>query len=224
MTRYGFAIILAASVMAPACTDNIPQPPPPTGDTTGGQTTTFDHDNSQINPFDLLARIQQEGPPRYTSHVHSCAKVRYATLGNVLASLGINPANNANNAVAAGSLYSSGFNALGGPNYANRIRENILVSTSGASREFDIFAAGAPETLTTLAPNNTFARCPGVQVIDTSTTPATCRADGITCLIGFPATATHLSLCNLSIQNASTPAIGQQLAVAAMLAAAYTCE
>jgi len=222
MTRYGFAIILAASVMAPACTDNIPTPPPNSGATTGGTTTTFDHDNSQINPFDLLARIQQEGPPRYTSHVHSCSKVRYATLGNVLTSLGVNAANTT--MLSAGDLYTTGYNALGGPNYANRIRENILVSTSGASREFDIFAAGATETLATLKPANTFARCPGVQIIDTSTTPATCRADGITCVIGFPATATHLALCNLSIQNASTPAVGQQLAVAAMLAAAYTCE
>ena len=223
MTRYGFAIILAASVMAPACTDNIPTPPPPaSGDTTGGTSTTFDHDNTQIDPFDLLARIQQEGPPRYTSHVHSCSKVRYATLGNVLASLGMNAANTTN--LSAGQLYTSGYTALGGPNYANRVRENILVSTSGASREFDIFAAGAPETLTTLKAGNTFARCPGVQVLNTSTTPATCNPDGVTCIIGFPATATHLALCNLSIQNASTPAIGQQLAVAAMLAAAYTCE
>jgi len=224
MTRYGFAIILAASVMAPACTDSIPAPQPPSsGGTTGGDdSTTFNHENNQIDPFDLLARLQQEGPPSYTSHVHSCQKVRYANLGNVLTAMGMNATNTTN--LSAGQLYTSGYNALGGPDYANRIRENISVSTSTASREFDIFAAGATETLTALGPSNTFARCPGVQVVDTSTTPATCRPDGITCIIGYPATATHVALCNLTIANASSNTEGQQLAVAAMLAAAYTCE
>jgi hypothetical protein len=224
MTKNAFALLFAASVMAPACTDQIqtPESTPPPGSTSGNQGTTFDHANDQIDPFDLLQRLVEQGPPRYTSHVHSCSKVRYATLGNVLASVGMNPANTVN--LSAGQLYTSGFNALGGPNYANRIRENVLVSTSGASREFDIFAAGATETIATLAANNTFARCPGVQVFDTTTTPATCRVDGITCIIGFPATATHVSLCNLTVQNASDPTEGQKLAVAAMLAAAYTCE
>mgnify|MGYP006146334751 CR=1 FL=1 len=44
---------------------------------------------------DLLAlvpldRLQQEGPPSFTSRMHSCPKVRVRTLGNVLTSLGVN--------------------------------------------------------------------------------------------------------------------------------------
>jgi hypothetical protein len=222
MTRTGFAIILAASVLAPACTDSITTTTtPPPGSTSGNQGTTFNHDNSGIDPFDLLARLQQEGPPRYTSHVASCAKVRVKTLGNVMASVGMNPANMT--ALSAGDLYVTGYNALGGSNYAARVRENISITTSGASREFDIFAAGAPETIAAVTAN-TITRCPNVQLFDTTTTPTSCRADGITCLIGVPASATHIELCNLTIQNASDSATGEKLAVAAILAAAYTCE
>lgn len=222
MTRFATFAILAASVLAPACTDDLPPPNlPPPGSTSGGTTTTFDHDNSGISPWDLLDRLTVEGPPSYTSHVHSCPKVRYRTLGNVLADLGINPTNTAS--LSAGDLYQNGYTALGGPNYANRIRENIAITTSGASREFDIFAAAAPEVIAAFQ-NGTISRCPGAQLFDTTTTPATCRPDGITCLIGQPAMTEHVDYCNLTIKNASTPAQGQALAVAAMLAAAYTCE
>src|SRR5262249_47290306 len=149
------------------CSNDLTQPtqPPPPGSTSSGDNSqTFDHDNNGISPWDLLARLTQEGPPRYTSRVHSCSKVRYKTLGNVLTSVGINPTNAT--ALSAGDLYTNGFNALGGPNYANRIRENIALTTSGSSREFDIFAAGAPEVITAFtAPNNTTGaigtRCSG---------------------------------------------------------------
>ena len=217
--------LLAASVLASACTDQIssPQPaPPPPGATTGGVDNTFDHDNNQISPWDLLQRIEVEGPPSYTSHVHSCAKVRYQTLGNVLASLGINAGDTT--PLSAGQLYQSGFNAMGGPSYANRIRENIAVTTSGASREYDIFAAGADQVIAAFANgtiNGTTGRCPGATLFDANNA---CQPSGITCLIGVPPDATYLDLCNLTVQRASSPDAGKHLAVAAMLAAAYTCE
>ena len=219
MTRLATFAILAASVLAPACTDDLPPPnTPPPGSTSGDQSTTFDHDNSTISPWDLLQRLTEEGPPRYTSHVHSCSKVRYRTLGNVLTDLGINATNTT--ALSAGDLYTNGYNALGGPNYANRIRENIAITTSGASREFDIFAAAAPEVQNAFT-NNTMTRCPGAQLFNTD---GTCRPDGITCLIGTTATTEHVDYCNLTVTRASSVTVGKNLAVAAMLAAAYTCE
>ena len=56
-----------------------------------------------------------------------------------------------------------------------------------------------------------------------------CLPTGISCLIGVPASNAHLDYCNLVIQNASDAAttdhtLGKQIAVAALLAAAYTCE
>jgi hypothetical protein len=221
MTRFGYTLaILASTVLASACTDDVPtENTPPPGSTSGGnEETTFDHDNDYISPWELLDRLTKEGPPRYTSHVHSCAKVRYRTLGNVLQSFGVNTASTT--ALSAGDLYRNGFNALGGANYANRIRENIAITTSGASRAFDIFAAAADEIQTAFT-NGTMARCPGAQLFDAANT---CRPDGITCLIGAPATSRHLDYCNLTVSSASSVTVGKRLAVAAMLAAAYTCE
>ena len=223
MNRFGYTLaILASSVLASACTDETPPTEElPPGSTTGNEDTTFDHDNDQISPWDLLERLQKEGPPRYTSRVHSCPKLRYQTLGTVLGSLGVNVANTT--ALSAGDLYRNGANALGSPNFANRIRENIAITTSGASREFDIFAAGADEIIAAV-PN--LARCQvngvGAQLFDPATNA--CRADGIACLIGMPAQAAHLDFCNITVSSASDPATGKRIAVAAILAAAYTCE
>ncbi len=223
MSRFGYTLaILASSVLASACTDEeTPVETPPPGATTGNEDTTFDHDNSGISPWELLERLQAEGPPSYTSRVHSCPKVRYATLGNVLRDIGVNVANTTS--LSAGDLYRKGFNALGGPNYANRIRENISIATSGASREFDIFAAASDEVINafeTQAPAIA-ARCPGAQLFDGANS---CQPAGITCLLGMPATTRHLDYCNLTVTSASDVNTGKRLAVAALLAAAYTCE
>jgi hypothetical protein len=220
MSRFGYTLaILASSVLASACTDDLPPSNPPApGNTSGGTDTTFDHDNNTISPWDLLDRLTKEGPPSFTSHMHSCPKVKYATLGNVMTGVGINVANAT--AVSAGDLYRNGQSALGGPNYANRLRENVALTTSGMSREFDIFAAGAPEVLTAFT-GGTIARCPGAQLFDAG---GACRPDGITCLIGQPATSEHVEFCNLTVNSASDNATGRKLAVATILAAAYTCE
>lgn len=220
MTRFGYTLaILASTVLASACTDEVPtENTPPPGSTSGNEETTFNHDNDYISPWELLDRLTKEGPPRYTSKVHSCAKVRYRTLGTVLQSFGVNTANMT--ALSAGDLYRNGANALGSPNYANRIRENIMITTSGASREFDIFAAAADEIQTAFT-NGTMARCPGATLFDANNT---CRPEGLTCLLGTPATARHLDYCNLTVSSASNVTVGKRLAVAALLAAAYTCE
>ncbi|MFT3699208.1 MAG: hypothetical protein QM831_39035 [Kofleriaceae bacterium] len=213
--------ILATSVLGlGACTDDLPPSEPSTGgESSGNPNNTFDHDDTNtISPWELLDRLTKEGPPSFTSHMHSCPKVKYASLGNVLTGVGINAANTT--AVSAGDLYTSGQSALGGPNYANRIRENVAITTSGASREFDIFAAGAPEVIAAFTAGS-IARCPGAKLFDSG---GQCLAEGITCLIGTPATADHVSFCNLTVNSATDAATGQKLAVAAILAAAYTCE
>jgi hypothetical protein len=231
MKTIGYTLaILASSVLASACTDDSTTTnQPPAGATSGNEDTTFDHDNGDyISPWDLLDRLQKEGPPRYTSRVHSCSKVRYKTLGAVLTQLGMTSVTAATPpALSAGDLYKTGFNALGGPNYANRIRENISVTTSGASREFDIFAAGAQEVIDAFASTtSTIAtRCPGASLFDTSNT---CQPAGIACITGIPTNDPQmghwLSYCNLTVSMASDVTVGKRLAVAEMLSAAYTCE
>lgn len=226
MKHFNFNLtILVASLglAAGACTTESTDPgtnTPPPGSTSGGEENTFDHMNDGISPWELVDRLTKEGPPRYTSRVHSCPKVRYRTFGAVLASLGVNPAATAN--LSAGQLYTSGANAMGAPNFDNRIRENISITTSGASRTFDIFAAAATEVITNVP---TLARCQlNGQPAALFNANDQCEASGITCILGVPAQAAHLDLCNLTIQRASTPEVGKRLAVATMLAAAYTCE
>jgi hypothetical protein len=152
--------------------------------------------------------------------VHGCAKVKYLTLSNVLTGVGVDISGTAT--ATAGELYTDGGAAMGAPNYANRIRENVAITTSGMSREFDIFAAGAPSVIAAFTAGS-ISRCPGTQIFNPGT-PTTCRPDGLSCLLGLPASASHVDYCNLTIANSSSDALGQQLAVAAVLAAAYTCE
>jgi hypothetical protein len=224
MTRLGYTFMTI--LVVGACTDGLsdgsqPDNSLPPGDTSGGQGNTFDHNNDDyIDPFTLLNRLAVEGPARYTSRMHHCSKLRIANLGNVLTDLGVNLGNT--NQTSAGGLYSSGAIAMGAASYANRQRENISISTSGASREFDILVAAAPEIIAAIP---TLPRClvggVGPTMFDAA---GNCSPEAISCLIGVPATSTHVQLCNLTVTSASTPAIGQNLAVAVMLAAAYTCE
>ena len=69
--------------------------------------------------------------------------------------------------------------------------------------------------------NNTIARCAGATLFNAS---GACQAAGISCLIGVPATSEHLQFCNLTVTSSSDVVTGEKLAVAALLAAAYTCE
>ena len=149
-------LVASLGLAAGACTLEETADPnlPPPGSTSGGEDNTFDHMNDGISPWELVDRLVKEGPPRYTSKVHSCPKVRYRTFGTVLASVGVNVASATN--LSAGQLYRSGDNAMGAPNFANRIRENISITTSGASRTFDIFAAAATEIINNVP---TLARC-----------------------------------------------------------------
>lgn len=223
MKMQSMTILAAFGLATSACAAEDATPTedlPPPGSTSGNQDTTFDHDNSGFDPFELIDRLAKEGPPKFTSRVHSCPKVRYRTFGNVLTSLGVNTADATN--LSAGNLYTTGFNAMGGPNYANRIRENINITTSAASRAFDIFAAASADIITAVP---TLARCQvngvGAEIFDSSNA---CRVDGISCLIGVPAQPAHLDFCNITVTSAADVDTGKRIAVAALLAAAYTCE
>jgi hypothetical protein len=227
MIRINQLTILVASLSLAACggldettpNDDFANDP---GATVGSEENTFDHDNSGPNPFDLIQRLATEGPPSFSSKLHSCAKIRVTTLGNVLAGLGVNINNNT--ALSAGRLFRDGATALGGPDFANRIRENIGITTSGSSKLFDIMAAAAPEVIANIG---TIARCnidnqPAV-LFDASNN---CVASGVTCLLGSPATQAHLDFCSFTVRSADGGdlEVGKRLAVAAILAAANMCE
>jgi hypothetical protein len=236
MIRFTTLSLLVGASLVVGCSSNISEPGPGSGDdtgsgsgddasgapsTTGSIDNTFDHENDGISVFDLIQRLTTQGPPEFTSHVHSCTKVRYANLANILASVGVDTTSTTQ--FSAGALYKSSATAEGVANYANRVRENVSLTTSGASAMFDTFAAAAPEVLAKLS---TLPRCQkaGVAVPALIDANGTCNIDAISCLIGINATQQWVDTCNQAAKSGSTPTIGQQTAVAALLAAAYTCE
>lgn len=172
------------------------------------------------DPYQDLERIQREGPPRYTSRVHGCAKVRYGTLGNVLASRGV--ALGATGELTAGGIYTRGRAALGAPNYGARVRENIELGLATTAKLFDIFVQAAPEIIANL-PSRPECKLgtTGATLFDASNH---CDADGVSCLLGVLATAAHLQICNQTVQQAADVESGKRLAVAVLAAAAHTCE
>src|SRR5205809_207108 len=58
------------------------------GSTAGGMGNTFDHnDDANADPWAVLQRIQEQGPFEISTRMHSCQKMKYATVGNVLKQL-----------------------------------------------------------------------------------------------------------------------------------------
>jgi hypothetical protein len=172
------------------------------------------------DPYAELERLQRDGPPRYASRVHSCPKMRYRTLGNVLASRGVDLA--ATGALAAGQLYAQGGPALGAPSYAVRVRENIDLGLATTAKLFDIYVQAAPEIIRNL-PGRPECQIAGAGALLFDAQDR-CVAAGVSCLIGVPATATHLESCNQTVADAGDVDTGKRLAVAVLAAAAHTCE
>jgi hypothetical protein len=209
--------------------------PQPSGDTLGiapGSPTssadpdnTFDHMNeNDVDPFAVLGRIQEQGPPEISTKMHSCQKLKYATLGRLLTQLGVNLARNAaaGQPQSAGQLYRGGAQALGAPNYGARISEAIELTTSGATKLFDIFVQAAPEIITAMPTNQ------AAQVNGTATNmfdaQGRCTMEGIAFIQGSPASQAQKDLCDQVINQASSQTIGRTIAVATILSAAHTCE
>ncbi len=208
---------------------NDPTDPTNPANTSGSPTNTFDHmDDNTIDPFQVLSRIQEQGPPEFSTRMHSCAKMRYSTVGNVLQNLGLATTGGA---TTAGGLYASGAGALGKPDYANRIAESVELSTAGAVRLYDIFVAGAT-TIINGMPTNTRCMVAGAATTMFDATGTSCTMNGIACLTGATATQAQKDLCDSAVTSNTTklstattaPTIGQVVAVASVLAAAHSCE
>jgi hypothetical protein len=227
--------LVALLALAPACstvgdpgapapeeetTPETPAEETPPGPTSSGEDNTFDHPDAAPDIWQLLQRMQEEGPPRYTARVHACPKLRYAAIGRLLASRGVDLG--ATGELTAGAMWRSSDQALGAANYAARSRENPELTTASASKLFDIFVQAAPEIIANLPsrPECTVAGVGARMFSDLGH----CMVDGISCLIGVPAKAGHVDLCNEMVQRASTPEAGRAIAVATLLAAAHTCE
>jgi hypothetical protein len=234
MTYFTKSLLLVLVAGASACSSDIedeetPSPNDPGGEpTSGNPDNTFDHDNSGKSPWEVIAEQQAAGPSRYQARMHGCVKIRYSTVGNLLRSRGINLAGGAN---SAGNLFTTGMNSMGAPTYSARVRENLVPSTAGMSRLFDIFSSASTEIIAGFAAGTIEAcKVAGVSPPLFDNAGSTCNPEAFKCLLGLPPTAQHIDICNKTIagarnaQGAADQAIGQRLAVAVMLSAAHTCE
>jgi hypothetical protein len=199
------------------------------GATAAGEENTFDHPDGlggqTKDPFEALEQRQSEGPPEVRSRLHSCQKIQNAALRNMLTAFGVDLAATGD-PDPAGELYNKGRDALGGANYASRKAESILWTNSGATKAQDIWAMAAGEIIANL-PNAPHCQIDGVGptlFAEDSPGTVTCNDDAVSCLIGRPATEEHLAICNHIVASATDPEKGKRLAVAALLAAAHTCE
>jgi hypothetical protein len=187
---------------------------------------TFDHPQQSVGSgvngiTDPVLRLQVEeaiGTPDVVARLHGAQKMQYATIGRILTDLGVDLTSTA--ADSAGELYATGQGAMGVAVYASRVPEMILPSTSALAKQDDIFVAAATEILKSNLASST--RCPGVELIDTTTGEFT--HDGLSCLLGKPAKPDHLTLANQLVSQATDQATGQAIAVATLLAAAHTSE
>ena len=161
----------------------------------------------------------EDGAPDTLARLHTCGKVSVAEIGSILTTRGINM--NATAATSAGSLYKNGIAALGAANYGSRVPEATFATTSGATKQMDIFAAASAEIVAKgWSPSACQTGGAAVALFDAS---GNFTKDGLSCLMGKPAKDEHVALANAAVTQASTPAIGQQIAISTLLSAAHTC-
>jgi hypothetical protein len=130
-----------------------------------------------------------------------------------------------------GFLYSTGRDAFSVPKMDSRRAEKDGHTTASAMRLFDIFIQAAPQIIANIDSPGLAPAC----VLNGETHPmfdpvdGSCVEESISCLLGTPATEEHVLLCNLILDkadpvNPEDVTRKQHIAVAAMLAAAHSCE
>lgn len=195
----------------------------------GNQDNTFDHFNDPGDPFAILQQHAEEGPPEIRGRLHSCDKLPYTTLGNLLRSRGVNIDNPpAQNPKSGGQIYKEGKDSLGVANYDARQAEASFHTTAGATKLFDIFVQSAPEVIANIQ-NMPACQMGGVGKPMFDATTGECVYESLSCILGRPAKLEDVKLCNTMLQHAQPGNqadldLKRRITVAAFLSAAFTCE
>jgi hypothetical protein len=170
------------------------------------------------NAAAAAAEATAQGSPEVTSRQHGCGKMSVSSIGQLLQSRGLT----GNGAVPKGSqtgvgIYGAGDTpaALGAANYEGRTGESPFASTSAISKMFDIYTMASYDAV---AADWTAPACPNVKLLDAGKV----TKDGLSCLMGKPATDEHVAIANDVI--AKNPTDGPKIAIAAILSAAHTCQ
>ena len=173
-----------------------------------------------ISATEISARAKKVGGPSCQARLHDCRKMQYQTLGNVLASRGANL--NADAASSAGRIWREGQQALGVANYGARVPETAHITTSSATKMLDVLVQAASEIIANM-PNRPECQVGGVGAT-VFNDDNTCNRDGLSCLMGMPATEAQVLMCNGQMERAADPEAAKPIIVASLLSAAHTCE
>jgi hypothetical protein len=234
MKHIALTLISVAALALAACdgtSDSLKNGAPggdPNG-TAGGEDTTYNHSNdpggaangANFDPPEP-GQLKLVGSPEITSRLHSCGKLSYASLGDLLTSRGLTgggtrpqttPASPSGQTIYKQQATAAAF---GGANYNGRVPEAPFASTSAMAKMFDIFTMSSYDVV---ADDWTAPACPDVKVIGTD---GKFTKDGLTCLMGKTATDEHLAIANDAIVK--NPTDGAKIAIAALLSAAHTCQ
>jgi hypothetical protein len=174
--------------------------------------------NGVTDPTVVEKETLTVGSIEVEARLHSCSKITYAALGQMLTSRGIDMTQTSNG--SPGMIWQTGVSALGVADYPARVPEMVLPTTATEAKQMDIYVAAAQMLPTTTAMGSTTA-CAGVSLMDST---GMFTADGISCLMGKPATSAHLTVANQILTEAPDPTTGAELAIATLLEAAHTCE
>lgn len=170
--------------------------------------------------------------PVEDSRLHGCQKLSYAALGAFLRSRGVNlDLTSGAGLDTAGELYKGALDTYGVPKVDSRLNERSFHTTAAATKLFDIFIQAAPEIIANISDPSKAPDC----VLDGKSSPmfdandGSCVPDSVSCVLGRPATADDLTLCNLIIDEAAPNdandlAMKRRIAVATLLSAGHTCE
>lgn len=234
MKKIALTLISVAAIALAGCEDGTSDSltnggasdPRDPNSTAGGEDTTFDHTNdpggeapgANTNPPTDPSQVRLVGSPEVQSRLHSCGKLTYTSLGTILATRGLTGGGQRPAGAQSGqAIYNAGATAaaFGAANYNGRVPEAPFASTSAMAKSFDIFTMASYDAV---ADDWTATACPGVKVLEAGKF----TKDGISCLIGKPATDDYVAIANDAVTK--NPTDGAKIAVAALLAAAHTCQ
>jgi len=190
-----------------------------------------------LNHDDILNNIGniftdgRQVPPAEGEILHSCGKVRYGVLTNILKTRGINVTNATANS-AGFLLTGTGKQVWGLANFPARVAESIRNTTSGLVVLHDILIAAAEEWVPAVpmgmlpsdGPALAGSVCTGSKLFNNNT----CDKDGFACLMGSTPVQRQLDVCTSMINDTTAMVVDatarRRLAVASMVGTVAMCD
>lgn len=194
----------------------------------------FNHDGTltlDLDPFKDGLNVSKEESER----THSCGKISYRTLGNILSRRGLTVAGAGTQCndgqpfdCQVRDLYRNGNLVLGMANYPARAPESDRSTTGGLVKMNDILIAAAEELITAGNPTGAFGATTDCATTALYDGQNKCLADGFACFVGVPLTQGQLDQCSASVAGmigSGVPALdAKRLTAAALASTIYLCD